>query len=63
MPIEAVAPEQIVELSENHQSGQGVLGPKGSECGSWKESPQPEKPRIAESREHFAQPGEAEWGC
>lgn len=63
MWIEAAAPEQIAELFENHQSALGVLGPKGSECGSWKESPQSEKTQITESREHFAQPGEAEWGC
>ena len=41
MWIEAVAPERIAELFENYQSALGVLGPKGSECGSSKEPPQP----------------------
>ncbi len=63
MWIEAAAPEQIAELFENYQRALGVFGPKGSECGSWKESPQQEKTRTTESREHFAHPGEAEWGC
>lgn len=43
MWIEAVAPERIAELLENYRSALGVLGPKGSECGSSKESTQPEK--------------------
>ena len=63
MWIEAIAQERIAELFENYDSALGGLGPKGSECGSAKKSPQPAKTRITESREHFATPGEAEWGC
>jgi hypothetical protein len=43
MWIEAVAPEPIAELFANYRSALGVFGPKGSECGSWKESQQQEK--------------------
>jgi hypothetical protein len=73
MWIEEVAPQRVAERFQNYQCALGVFGPKGSESGSWKESTQPEKNRMTaaadvefesvESREHFAQPGEAEWGC
>jgi hypothetical protein len=59
MWIHAVAPERIAELFENYQSALGVFGPKGSECGSWKESQQQER---TQPREQFAETDEAEWG-
>ena len=43
MWIEAVAPERIAELFDNYRSA--LVGPKGSECGCGKQSPQPEKTR------------------
>lgn len=63
MWIEAVSAERIAELFENYQSALETVGPKGSECGCGNESPQPEKTEMTEARGHFAQPGEAEWGC
>jgi hypothetical protein len=73
MWIKEVAPEQVAELFQNYQRALRAFGPKGSESGWWKESPQKEKNRMTAqadvefesvgSREHFAQPGEAEWGC
>jgi hypothetical protein len=73
MWIKGIAPEQVAELFQNYRRALGAFGPKGSESGSWKEPPQEEKKRrsapaevefkSAGSREHFAQPGEAEWGC
>jgi len=73
MWIEEAAPEQVAELLHNYQCALGAFGPKGSESGTWKQSPRPEKNRMRgaagleveseERREHFAQPGEAEWGC
>ena len=73
MWIEQVAPQLLTELLHNYQGALGVLGPKGSENGSWKEAPQPKKSRLPgvaevefeseESREHFAQPGEGEGGA
>jgi len=63
MWIEDATPERVTELFQNYGYALGVLG-KGSESGSWKESAQPGKlVESVESREYFAQPGEAEWGC
>jgi len=63
MWIREAAPEQVTELFHNYQHALGICG-KGSESGSWKESAQSGTPaESAESREYFAQPGEADWGC
>jgi hypothetical protein len=73
MWIKEVAPERVAELFHNYQRALGAFGPKGSESGWWKELPQKEKNWMTDPadvefesvgpREHFAQPGEAEWGC
>ena len=72
MWIEEVAPERVAELFHNYEHALRVFG-KGSESGSWEESEHPQTSQMAtgadaklqshESREYFALPGEAEWGC
>jgi hypothetical protein len=65
MWVSESAPERIAELFQNYEHALQVFGPKGSESSSGNESTQAENDRMTgvKPREHFAQPGEAEWGC
>jgi hypothetical protein len=69
MWIREATPEQVAELLHNYQNALGICG-KGSESGSFEESPQSEKNTVAaevdaepKSHQYFSQTGEAEWGC
>jgi len=63
MWIDGAAPERVAELFENYGHALAVFG-KGSESGSRQESAQSGAlVEAAESRQYFAQPCDAEWGC
>jgi len=76
MWIEEVAPERLAEFFDHYHKALEILG-KGTENGSWKEMAKPAKNHLVraclmvleldstknKSRNYFAEPGEAEWGC
>lgn len=78
MWIEEVAPERLAEFFHHYHKALEAFG-KRSENGCWKEMAKPAEnhsgaaaclillldlnKKSAKSRQYFAEPGEAEWGC
>jgi hypothetical protein len=60
MWVEQVTDEQLAEFLHNYQQAFGIGG-KGCESASPQESIVGDE--KARSRQYFAKPGEADWGC